>query len=79
MKHITIDLTTFLNFGGSLDKFPLKFARTTYSDKNQGKTIESIQRDGHLFRIFYSDGTNHVYSGRSIESTVEFVLDQKYL
>lgn len=79
MKQIKIDLITFLNLGGSLDKFPLEFARTTYYDNNQKKKIDHIDSAGHLFRVFFDDGTSHVYAGMWIESTVEFVLDQKYL
>ena len=79
MKQIKINLTTFLNLGGSLDKFPLEFARTTYCDSNRDKEIDHIEPTDLFFRVFFKDGTSEVYAKMWIESTVEFILDQKYL
>lgn len=81
MKQIKIDLTAFLNFGGLLDKFPLKFARTTYDDCNQTKEIDRIEPVNDLFRVFFKDGENDVCAGRWIAAfvNVELILDQKDL
>lgn len=67
-----IDLTTFLNSGGTLDTFPLNSARILYNDDGKYKVIDRIESSDAYFRVFFTDGTSNVYGGIWIESVVDY-------
>lgn len=85
-----INLDEYVSYLGRLVNLNLDKTFTTYSDRNQDKSIQSIIKarvtdpsfgnpDGvQLYSVNFNDGSNHDYAGMWISTEVEFDLSEKY-
>lgn len=90
MKRLTITLDEYIKYGGDIAQLALSPLKTTYSDKNQGKAISSIsigpvkepiypnKFSVQLYTVIFIDNISHDYAGSWIETSVDFVLHNKY-
>ena len=79
-----INLDEYVSYLGRLVNLNLDKTFTTYSDRNQDKSISSITRSRvnssgiQLYSVNFNDGSNHDYAGMWISTEIEFDLSEKY-
>lgn len=85
-----INLDVYISLLGKLENLDIDKTFTTYCDRNQNKSIQSIRKGRitnssfgnsngvQLYTTNYNDGTSYEYSGMWIETEVEFDLSERY-